>query len=161
MKCSRCGGQGIIHDRYIDKNVCILCGYEEGKMAEEIVAPKRRGGGVSWSKHKEIEEHKAELIDLYLQQGMGAVIRWGISAGGWRSIKRRWAGDIEQRRHELNGKGGPEKPGPGKPPEEVRVPTVGDRRRSDYDWEAECRQIEAEYAGYRKAVQDITRSKAG
>jgi len=93
--------------------------------------------GDAHARHKYIEEHKAEIIADFVKLGTKAMLgQWGISAGGWTNIQKRWAVDIEAVH-----KGSPEAK---KAPTDV-----------PFDYERVYHELQARFEGYRQAVLDI------
>jgi len=120
---------------------------EESKDAALQPERKKRGGG-NWARHQYIEAHKDEIIDTFLEKGwFGIRDDWGITPGGWFSVSRRWAEDIEKRRLEAGEKGSPE----------FTTSVSGDtiNTTAPTDWERKYLELKAEYEGYRKAVKDM------
>ena len=96
-------------------------------------------------RHRYIEEHKAEIIDAYLAGGAVAVkAQFGVSPGGWHTIQKRWAADIEARR--LGGDKGQ--------PEKELITEVG------MDYKFKYMEMKAWSDGYRQCVLDIDSRKS-
>ena len=71
--CPYCSGQ---MEKLEDRWKCIQC-------SREWQSPHQR--------HKYLEDHKDDIIDLYNKEGTGAVRRvYSISQAGWFGIKKRW-----------------------------------------------------------------------
>ena len=172
VDCVNCGKQAEC-DTYDD--TCYWCGKPVRKKVKDIaeIAPTSlppiaeatekmasgeksskevamRKGGNFYAKHRLIEEHKAEIIADFVSLGKKVMLKkWDISGSSWSTIKKRWKGDIEA--------------AGGSIAKQLRVPSIGDKRRKGYKAEGwtepvngrEYAELAARFDGYRQAVLDI------
>jgi len=119
---------------------------EEYKMVPE---QKKKGGNMH-QKHRDIESHKAEIIADFIKLGSVAMLeKWGISASGWCTIKKKWAADIVAA-------GGSIVPAVPVPKPKVNK----DSPELSIDWQQEYIELASYTRGYRQAVLDVFGQKS-
>ncbi len=108
---------------------------KEAVMTQVPGSQKKQHGGSNHAKHQYIEAHKEEIIADFLVLGRKKMLeKWTLSSGGWNTIQKKWAADIEAAK----------KDGPAA--KEPNVPV---------DWQAKYFKLQDHFNGYRQAVLDI------